>query len=156
MRYAWNRWERESYSVAATRILPDDVADFLRRPGQLAIIGTLSPGGFPHMTPVWYQYDQDELWVWARRRRQKCQNVSRQPLVGLYIQAVNDAHLGVSLQGTARLCSEALEERCTQIARRYVGEEALRIWVEHMLYGRNALLRIAPVWYARNGSSWNL
>ena len=137
-------------------VLPPDIAAFLEQPGQLAVLATLSHNGFPHLTPVWHLYAEATIWVWMRKQRQNYRNAERDSRVGLYIQAVADVHKGVTLQGEAQLCETDLPTRCAQIARRYVAPEALEIWVEHMLYGKNGLLQITPVWCARNGSSWNL
>jgi len=136
--------------------LPPDLVAFLDQPGQLAILGTLSQDGYPHLTPVWYQYEDSTLWVWTPKRRQKYRNTLRQNKVGLYIQAVGDMHKGITLQGTVLHVVDGLRERCAQIASRYVTEQELDIWIEHMLYSQNVLLRITPTWFARNGSSWNL
>lgn len=38
--------------------LPPEVEAFLQRPGQMAILATVSNAQFPHLTPVWYQYDE--------------------------------------------------------------------------------------------------
>jgi PPOX class probable F420-dependent enzyme len=151
------KWQFDELpAVNPSLVLPPDIVEFLEQPGQLAVLATVSGDGFPHLTPVWYVYAEAMIWVWMRWRRQKARYLRRHGQAGLYIQACDDIHKGVLLQGTVQLSDDGLAERCLQIVRRYVGAEALQIWHEHMLYGKNTLAMITPVRYARNGSSWNL
>lgn len=136
--------------------LPPDVVAFLQQPRQMAVLATLSSTQFPHLTPVWYLFDAADLWIWMRQTRRKVRHLTARNQVGVYIQASDDPHKGVTLQGTAELTHDSLAERCLQIARRYLEPDELLIWHEHMLYSKNILARITPTAFARNGSSWNL
>lgn len=136
---------------------PDDVIEFLQQPGQIATLATIDAHGFPHLTTMWYLYDDSALWMWTWKTRIKYLNTrDHNEKVGVYIQAADDVHKGLTLKGTVRHHEEGLETRAEQIARRYVPEESVPLWIGHILYGQAVLLQITPVWFARNGSSWNL
>lgn len=67
-----------------------------------------------------------------RQRRRKVRHLTARNRTGLYVQALDDPHKGLTLQGTAQLTRASLSDRCLQIARRYVAAEALQIWHAHM------------------------
>lgn len=140
--------------------LPDDVIEFLEQPRQVAVLATLSEDGFPHLTSMWYAYDDGILWMWTQKERKKYINIQQEPKVGVYIRAENDVHLGVTLTALVRSQDDpkhpAREARFRQIASRYVDEGQLVLWVDHLLYVNATLIQVEPLWFARNGSSWNL
>lgn len=122
------------------------------------MLATTGEDGFPHVTPMWYAYVSDEpaFWMWTWKERVKYRNTQFSRQVGVYVQAADDVHKGLTIKGTVQHHDAGVADRARQIARRYVGEDELPLWVEHILYGDTVLLEVIPHWYARNGSSWNL
>lgn len=140
--------------------LPDDIVSFLNQPNQLAMLATTGEDGFPHVTPMWYAYeyayDEPALWMWTWKERVKYRNTQVSRRVGVYVQAVEDVHKGLAIKGMVQHHDTDVADRARQIARRYVGDGELPLWIEHILYGDTVLLEVTLFWYARNGSSWNL
>jgi hypothetical protein len=135
---------------------PEDVLEFLNQPQQLAIFSTIDGQGFPHVTPMWYAYEDNLFWMWTRKDRAKYGYTRQHRQVGFYIQAVDDVHKGLTLQGTVEHRGKVPVPYAEKIASRYVSEEEVAIWVDHILYGQSVLLEVRPAWWARNGSSWNV
>jgi hypothetical protein len=40
---------------------------------------TLRPDGSPHVTPVWFNYQQEAWWIGSDKRTVKVRNVKRDP-----------------------------------------------------------------------------
>jgi PPOX class probable F420-dependent enzyme len=119
-------------------------------------VATLGPGGGPHVSPVWFVWDTDALWIYSLIRSQRWADLQRDPRVAVVIDAGEkyaELH-GVEIEGQAaavgpvpRTGGEALEgpeapglartERL--MARKYRGSE------EMAHDGRHAWLRIMPL-----------
>ena len=114
-------------------------------------VATLGPEG-PHVSPVWFVWDAEALWIYSLTRSQRWTNVQRDPRVAVVIDAGEkyaELH-GVEIEGEAavvgpvpRTGSEALESPGLAraellMARKYRGSE------EMMHDGRHAWLRITP------------
>lgn len=63
-------------------VVPDAYDDLFEKPS-IATLATLSPTGYPHVTPVWIDYDGEHLLVNTARGRRKERNVVRNPSVGV-------------------------------------------------------------------------
>lgn len=58
---------------------------------------TLRPDGSPHLTPVWFVYHQEALWVCSSERSRKARNVTADPRVSL---ALEDGDAPIVAEGT--------------------------------------------------------
>lgn len=76
--------------------------DVERRLRQERIVWFVSvrPGGSPHVTPVWFVFDDSAWWVATARRNVKVANVEHQEQVSLVLP---DAERPVVAQGRARI-----------------------------------------------------
>jgi PPOX class probable F420-dependent enzyme len=122
-------------------------------------VATLGPGGGPHVSPVWFVWDADALWIYSLIRSQRWADLGRDPRVAVVIDAGEkyaELH-GVEIEGQAavvgpvpRTGGEALEGPGTAgtlglaraerlMARKYRGSE------EMVHDGRHAWLRITPL-----------
>jgi predicted pyridoxine 5'-phosphate oxidase superfamily flavin-nucleotide-binding protein len=66
------------------RSIPSEFRDLFEKQ-TFAYLGTLTPEGIPHVTPVWIDYDidADRLLVNTERGRRKEQNSRQNPNVGV-------------------------------------------------------------------------
>jgi hypothetical protein len=115
-------------------------------------VATLGPGG-PHVSPVWFVWDADALWIYSLTRSQRWADLHRDPRIAVVIDAGEKyAELrGVEIEGEAavagpvpRTGGEALENSALAraerlMARKYRGSE------EMAHDGRHAWLRITPL-----------
>lgn len=93
------------------------------RTGKLA---TVRADGRPHVVPIWFLLDEDELIFTTWHSSVKTGNMRRQPRVALAVDDESFPYAFVMLEGEARIEApdpEALLPYTTAIARRYVGVE---------------------------------
>ena len=114
-------------------------------------IATVGPGG-PHVSPVWFVWDGQALWVYSLTRSQRWANLSRDPRVAAVADTGHHYHelRGVEIEGQAVVVgpvprtSEAaqppeLAEPERLMAAKYFDQP-------QMIHdGRHAWLRITPL-----------
>lgn len=93
----------------------------LERP-LVGVFGTISPGGEPHLTAVWYAVRGGELVVSTAPSSQKVKNLLVNPTAEL---CVNGGPTGpcVTARGEARVVGPTSPEFIWELARRYLGED---------------------------------
>ncbi|QLH81884.1 pyridoxamine 5'-phosphate oxidase family protein [Halosimplex pelagicum] len=90
----------------------------------VAHFATLTPEGFPHVTPVWIDYDPeaDRVLVNTARGRRKERNVRADPRVGVSMVDPDDAYRYCSVVGEVTALTEAgAEDHIDELAARYFG-----------------------------------
>jgi PPOX class probable F420-dependent enzyme len=121
--------------------VPEEYMDLFERPsfGNLA---TMLPTGFPHVTPVWIDYDGEHLLVNTARGRQKERNVARNPSVGVSVIDPDDFYRYLSAYGEVTdLREEGAVEHIHELSRRYTGEEYGNLDAEE---GARVIIEITP------------
>lgn len=72
-------------------------------------VATVSAGGRPHVSPLWYAWDGENLWLYSVVRSQRWKDLERDPRVSVVVDAGEDAYLelrGVELSGRAEVVGE--------------------------------------------------
>ena len=103
---------------------PDETRAFLadgRRVGKVAT--TLADGG-PHVVPVWYALDGDDIVFSCARDSVKGRNLARDPRAAVSVDDEEFPYSFVSVSGGVRFADRPpdLLAWTTRIARRYVGD----------------------------------
>ncbi|MEV7323251.1 PPOX class F420-dependent oxidoreductase [Streptomyces sp. NPDC093970] len=88
-------------------------------------LSTVRADGSPHVAPVWFLLDGDDLVFNTGKDTVKGRNLARDGRVALCVDDDRPPFEFVVLSGTARLSEEpaALRDWATRIAARYVGED---------------------------------
>ncbi len=105
--------------------IPENFHDLFERK-TFAHFATMMPSGTPQVTPVWVGYDveADRVLVNTARGRQKEQNVSRNPNVGLSMTDPDEPYRFVSIRGEVdELREEGAVEHINELAQRYMDVE---------------------------------
>jgi PPOX class probable F420-dependent enzyme len=121
--------------------VPEAYVDLFEKPS-VATLATLLPTGYPHVTPVWIDYDGEHLLVNTARGRRKEQNVARNPSVGVSVIDSEDFYRYVSAYGSVTdLREEGAVEHIHELSRRYTGEEYGNLDAED---GARVIIEITP------------
>lgn len=105
--------------------IPEQYHDLFERE-TLAHFATLMPGGMPHVSPVWIDYDAeaDRVLVNTAVGRQKHVNVQNDPRVGLSMTDPDDPYRALSLFGIVEETTEdGATEHIDALARRYTDHD---------------------------------
>jgi PPOX class probable F420-dependent enzyme len=105
---------------------PEEIRAFLDEGARTAALATVGPDGAPHVVPVWYLRDGDDLVITTASASVKARNVASEPRVALTVDEERLPLSFVSVRGTARLEQDPpdLLDWTTRIARRYDPEHA--------------------------------
>jgi PPOX class probable F420-dependent enzyme len=112
-------------------------------------VATVSPGGAPHVSALWFAWDGTSLWLYSVVRSRRWAELRRDPRVAVVVDTGEeyDQLRGVELSGTAEFVGEVprvgelraeLDVPETLFARKYFG-------LEEMPHdGRHAWVRLTP------------
>jgi PPOX class probable F420-dependent enzyme len=88
------------------------------------VIATVRPDGSPHVTPVWIDYDGENVLVNSAFGRAKVDNVQRDPRATVTVMPAEDQQSGyVMVSGPATLVEEGALEHINMLAKKYLGED---------------------------------
>lgn len=107
------------------RMTRDECLDFLTdqpRPGKIA---TVRPDGRPHVAPIWFERDGEQLVFTTWHTTAKATNMRHNPWVSLCVDDETPPYAFVKVDGTAEVIDDlaALRRWATAIARRYMGDD---------------------------------
>jgi len=80
------------------RSIPDAFLDLFKKKS-IAYLGTIMADGTPQVTPVWVDFDGENILINTAVGRLKDVNMTKRPKVGLTIQDPEHAYRYVSIQG---------------------------------------------------------
>lgn len=105
---------------------PTEIREFLRHSTRTAKLATVSAGGHPHVVPVWFVLDGDQVVMTIPSSTAKARNLLHEPRVSLCVDDESPPFAFVTLFGKASLESAPsdLVNWTTRIARRYLGDAA--------------------------------
>lgn len=123
--------------------------DRLLREPIVARLATIGPDGYPHVVPVWTEWDGRHVWLVVRARARYVEHLRQDPRVALSVVRGDEAGTRVLVQGTAEIVAGPgpLAGRMLSVARRmahrYEGEPGLA-YVEESRSWPRCLVRIRP------------
>ncbi|MFI7099109.1 PPOX class F420-dependent oxidoreductase [Streptomyces sp. NPDC050161] len=109
----------------ARKMTKDEWQKFVSEGTRTGKLSTVRADGSPHVAPVWFLLDGDELVFNTGKDTVKGRNLLRDGRVALCVDDERPPFTFVTLQGTAEINDEVAEVRhwATRIAARYMGEE---------------------------------
>jgi len=134
--------------MALVKLSPDEITEFLQStsPALLGVVGTLSSDGYPHLVPVWYRYDGEQIHIWTLEGRAWVKNIARDDRAAFSVQEEHQASRGVSLRGRAASVtsdSEAVSDEIRHITRRYVETPEVENYISRWMHLRT-IVTLAP------------
>ncbi|MCU4925617.1 PPOX class F420-dependent oxidoreductase [Halobacteria archaeon AArc-dxtr1] len=112
--------------------IPDDFQELFEKQ-TFAHVATLLPGGAPHVTPVWIDYDADtgRVLVNTERERRKAKNAAGDDRIAVSMTDPDNPYRMLSITGTVdEITTENAREHIDQLARRYTGEDEYTIPIQ--------------------------
>ena len=129
-----------------TTMTESQIEAFLNAPRH-GIVGTNRVDGPPQLSPVWYLYEPDRIYIIIGYGTAKHHNLQRDPRISLCVDGCRPDGRAVMIYGTAELVGSddpLLEETRWRIIRHYhESEEAARHYAEETR-GVAAMLVVVP------------
>jgi hypothetical protein len=126
-----------------TDALSERQVRFLEKP-RIARLGTIDRDGMPHIAPVWYRLEEDEIRILTDRGSQKHRNIERDARVTVCVDDETPPYHTVLVRGTAVVAEAPGAAWRVALAVHYLGEERGRRYVEQNDGEGGIMLRIRP------------
>ncbi|GAB7029730.1 PPOX class F420-dependent oxidoreductase [Streptomyces sp. NPDC021749] len=109
----------------AHKMTKDEWRRFLSEGTRTGKLATVRADGSPHIAPIWFLVDGDELVFNTGADTVKCRNLSRDGRLALCVDDDRPPFSFVTVQGAAEISDELSDVRhwATRIAARYMGED---------------------------------
>jgi len=105
-------------------VIPDEMKDLLDKP-IVASLSTVMPDGSPQVTPVWFDYDGNNIRINSAKGRAKDKNMRRDPRVAIAVAEPTNPYRYLEVRGRVETIDEtAADEHIDSLAKRYMGVDA--------------------------------
>jgi PPOX class probable F420-dependent enzyme len=117
----------------------------LDRP-RTAKLATVRADGRPHVAPIWYHLDGEDLLFTTGESTVKGRNILRDPRVSLCVDDEEPPFAFVIVEGAAQIVDDPGEllRWATRIGGRYMGEELAEAYGRRNAVPGELLVRVAP------------
>jgi PPOX class probable F420-dependent enzyme len=124
----------------------DEARAFLLASPRTAKAATVRSDGRPHVTPVWFDVDGEQILFTTWHASTKGRNLLRDPRISLCVEDDRPPFAYVMLEGTVVLSEDVAEVRAwaTRIAARYMGRMRARTFGERNGIPGELLVRVTP------------
>ena len=98
------------------------VESFLRQT-LVAVLGTTDEASHPHLTPIWYTWEDGAAYMFTSRASLKWRNIQASPYGTLCVDRRDPPYSAVILSGPITEVDRPVYEVVSSMALRYYGEE---------------------------------
>ncbi len=125
---------------------PEETRAFLLQGQRTGKLATVRPDGRPHVAPVWFDLDGDDIVFTTWHTTVKAANLSKSSQVALCVDDEVLPYAFVLIEGTAVVQERApdLLRWTTRIAQRYVGAELGEAYGKRNAVDGEWLVRVTP------------
>jgi PPOX class probable F420-dependent enzyme len=103
--------------------IPDAFKDLMSKTA-FANLATLNPDGSPQVTPVWMDYDGQNILVNTAKGRQKDKNIRRDPRVALAISDPQNPYRYLEVRGkVVDITENGASAHIDKMAKKYLGKD---------------------------------
>jgi PPOX class probable F420-dependent enzyme len=102
--------------------LTDEQAQLLKDKN-LATVATVRRDGSAQLTPVWIDWDGENVVFNTAEGRVKPRNIRRNPVVSVQVVDHGDPYRWISVTGPAEIAEDGAEEHINELAHRYQGRD---------------------------------
>jgi PPOX class probable F420-dependent enzyme len=124
----------------------DETRAFLLEGTRTAALATVRPDGRPHVAPIWFTLDCDDLLFNTGENTVKGANLQRDGRVALMVDDEEPPFAFVSIEGDVSLSDDLDTMRywATRIAARYMGEDQAEAYGKRNAVPGELLVRVRP------------
>jgi PPOX class probable F420-dependent enzyme len=128
------------------KMTPDEYRSFLLHRTRTAKLATVRADGRPHVAPVWFVMDGDNVIFTTWHATVKAMNLRRDPRVCLCVDDEAPPFSFVQIEGTATLSEDLddLRHWATRIAGRYMGTDQAEAYGRRNGVPGELLVRVTP------------
>jgi nitroimidazol reductase NimA-like FMN-containing flavoprotein (pyridoxamine 5'-phosphate oxidase superfamily) len=130
--------------MPATQVLSRKVRSFLRKP-RLARLCTIDRKGFPHVIPIYFMRQGDDILFGTDRGEAKVKNALRNPKGAVVIGGDPDEDdEGYMIQGILKVEPDPTQATTRLLLLRYESEEEAETQLSQWDEGNTVLIRLKP------------
>jgi PPOX class probable F420-dependent enzyme len=124
----------------------EEVRAFLAEGTRTAKVATVRKDGSPHVTPVWFVLDGDDLVFTTGHDDVKARNLRRNPRIAIAVDDQMPPYSHVRIDGAAEISEDLdeLREWATRIGGRYMGEDRAEEFGRRNAVPSEILVRVRP------------
>ncbi|HKD77943.1 MAG TPA: PPOX class F420-dependent oxidoreductase [Ktedonobacterales bacterium] len=128
------------------KMIKEESQAFLSYGTRTGKIATVRKDGAPHITPIWFVLDGDDLIFTTGDHSAKAMHVRRDPRVTICVDEEKPLYAFVIVEGTATLSDDldAMLPWATQIAARYMGADRAEEYGRRNAVAGELLVRVTP------------
>ncbi len=128
-----------------TEMTTEEYVEFLLEGTKTGKLATVRKDGRPHVTPIWYDLDGEDLVFNTHKNSVKCKNMARDPRISIAIDDQKPPYSYVVVEGTASFSEdpEDILHWATRIGGRYMGEDKAEAYGKRNSSEGEILVRVA-------------
>ncbi len=103
--------------------IPENYMDLTQKKA-FAQLATLMPDGSPQVSPVWFEYDGQNILINSAKGRVKDKNIRRDPRVGLDILDPDNPYRHLSIRGrVVEITENGADAHIDKLTKKYLGQD---------------------------------
>jgi PPOX class probable F420-dependent enzyme len=103
--------------------IPENYHDILQKKA-FAQLATIMPDGSPHVSPVWFDFDGQNILVNTAKGRVKDKNMRRDKRVGIDIMDPDNPYRHVSIRGhVVDVTENGADAHIDKLSKKYIGQD---------------------------------
>ncbi len=129
------------------KMSPDEILAFLSAGTRTGKLATVRADGRPHLVPIWFTLDGDDLIFMTWHTSVKAKNMQRDGRVAICVDEQAPPYSYVFIEGTIEVLNPTPDELLdwsTRIARRYMGDDLADQFGKRNAVEGELLIRVTP------------
>jgi PPOX class probable F420-dependent enzyme len=103
--------------------IPEQYNDILQKKA-FAQLATIMPDGSPQVSPVWFEFDGQNILINSAKGRVKDRNMRRDPRVGVDIVDPDNPYRHLSIRGrVVDITENGADEHIDKLSKKYIGQD---------------------------------
>ncbi|PWU02911.1 MAG: PPOX class F420-dependent oxidoreductase [Terriglobia bacterium] len=103
--------------------IPDKYRDILEKKAFVQL-ATIMPDGTPQVSPVWFEYDGQNILINSAKGRVKDRNMRRDPRVGMDIQDPDNPYRHLSIRGrVVDITEKGADDHIDKLTKKYINQD---------------------------------